>query len=511
MKPESDEFRRLSSAVDPDAPPMLELPEGEVDSLADGQIRSGKLAGHSMWSAIWILSIPVLAQQMLAATVGLADKMIAGFLPDGSAVPALDGIGIGAYVAWFIGIAMTGVGVGAQAIVSRAIGAGRLTEANEVTGRSLGVGLVWGIAVGAALYACVDPLIHICSLEGKAAEYCRQYVQVMAIAMPLTGIMTVGSMCLHGAGEATKPAYIALCVNVVNVLFAWLLSGVELRFGDTLIAAPLPIDPGEWGVMGIALGTAISYGVGALLTVVVLFRGVKDLRPTSRDLRPTWPTTWRIARVGIPNFLEGISLWAVNLFVMAFIGMIALTPHASGGTGGLVGAHMIAVQWEAFSFLPGFAMGAAAAALAGQYLGAGNAVMARKAVVACTGIAIAIMGSLGVLLLLLGEPLTRIISREPVHLAEVPKLLMICGAIQVFFAVGIVIRGGLRGAGDTTWVLLITVVSSYGVRLPLAWLLGVKLGGGLAGIWYGLCGELVVRGILFWWRFQSDGWLRRSI
>jgi Na+-driven multidrug efflux pump len=221
---------------------------------------------------------------------------------------------------------------------------------------------------------------------------------------------------------------------------------------------------------------------------------------------------WRIARIGVPNFAEGIAMWAVNLFVLMFIGMVAIARGASQDeAGGLIGAHMIAVQWEAFSFLPGFAMGIAAGALAGQYAGAGNIAKARQAIWACTWVGIILMGLMGIVFMVAGEPLTRLISREPIHLAETPRLLFICGIVQVFFALSMVIRNGLRGVGDTTACLIITVVSSYGVRLPAAWFLGVHLELGLAGIWMALCGELVVRGMLFLWRFLSPGWERLRV
>ena len=93
----------------------------------------------------------------------------------------------------------------------------------------------------------------------------------------------------------------------------------------------------------------------------------------------------------------------------------------------------------------------------------------------------------------------------------VPKLLIICGSIQVFFALNMVVRQGLRGVGDTRWTLLITTVSSYGVRLPLAYLFGVVMGLGLPGIWLGLCGEIVVRGMLFTARFLHGGWTKLKI
>jgi Na+-driven multidrug efflux pump len=74
-----------------------------------------------------------------------------------------------------------------------------------------------------------------------------------------------------------------------------------------------------------------------------------------------------------------------------------------------------------------------------------------------------------------------------------------------------VVRNGLRGVGDTTWILWITVVSCYGLRLPLAWYLGVHLGYGLVGIWWALSAELVVRGLLFLLRFLFGRWDRITV
>ena len=161
--------------------------------------------------------------------------------------------------------------------------------------------------------------------------------------------------------------------------------------------------------------------------------------------------------------------------------------------------------------MPGFALGTAAGTIAGQYLGAGNVRMARTAIITCTGIAMVFMGLVGLCFIFFGTQLTRVISDQPVLLEEVPKLLLICGSIQVFFALNMVVRQGLRGVGDTRWTLLITTVSSYGVRLPLAYLFGVTLEMGLPGIWLGLCGEIVVRGMLFTARFLHGGWSRLKV
>lgn len=479
---------------------------GPPPTTPDGRIRSGKLAGRSMASAIWVLAWPVLVQQMLQAFVGMSDKLFAGRLDPAERVAALDAIGIGSYIGWFIGIAMSGLGIGGQAIIARAMGAGDGPQADRALGQAIAVSAIWGLMVAVVLWFAAAPLGRVTGLDPEALDGLVTYLRVLAISMPAAGLMLVGSQCLHGAGETTWPAAIAVIVNIVNVTSSWLLSGVDVAIHvggrEWVLRDPLGLD---LGIAGIAGGTSLGYAVGAGCMLAVLLRGVRDLRLRRSAVRIERPMLARIVRIGVPNFAEGISMWAVNLFVLVFIGMVA---REQAGGRGLQGAHIIAVQWEAFSFLPGFAIGTAAAALAGQYLGAGRPDLARRAILACTGIAVVVMGLLGVVFIVGGELLTRIISSEPIHLETVPRLLVIAGLTQVFFAVTMVVRQGLRGVGDTTWCLILTSLSSYGVRLPATYLLGVTLGMGLEGIWIGLCGEFVIRAVLFSSRFLHGGWTR---
>jgi len=498
-------LRETSTSVSPDDPPLAAIALEEAEALPDseGAIRAGKLAGKSMWAAIWILAMPVLVQQLMIACVGLVDKIIAGSLPGAIVVPALDGLGIGSYVAWFIGIALAGLGIGGQAVIARAIGAGRLDESQRALAQAITVCVIWGAMVGVLLWFGAPPVARLCRLTPEAAMYCTQYIRTIALSMPIYSIMMVGAMCLHGAGETTRPSVISVQVNLLNIVLSWILSGADIRFGSTVFANPFAFD---LHVIGIALGTALSYAWGGLLTLFVLVRGVKDLRLRAPEMPPDRSMIRRIVRIGVPNFFEGISMWAVNIVILMFIGLIA-----AGGEQGLQGAHIIAVQWESFSFLPGFAIGTAAGALAGQYLGAGNARLAARSVLACTGVACIIMGLLGVVFMVAGHGLTALVSDQPVHLAHTPHLLFTCGTMQIFFAITMVVRQGLRGVGDATWVFIITTVSSYAVRLPAAYVLGVTLGLGLEGVWYALCGEFLVRAAMFCARFFHGGWKRLHV
>jgi putative MATE family efflux protein len=503
----------VESATSPDDPMSAASVAIEQEAIPDdeGVIKAGRLAGKSMSQAIWILALPVLLQQTMAAGVGFVDKLLAGNLPEAIARPAMDGVGIGSFVGWFIGIAMTGLGVGGQAIIARGMGSGDLRESQRALGQSVILSVTWGAAVAVLMIVLAEPLARYSNLSPQATADCVTYVRTLALGLPFCGLMMVGGMCLHGAGEAHKPFQIAVWVNIVNCVTSWLISGVEIGAFGATIPNPSPLDPAKWGVFGIAAGSSISYAVGAWLTWRVLRAGVKDLRlegPAEGGSVFSFDSamSWRIVRVGVPNFFEGLAMWAVSLFVLGFIGQAAARGLGTDSKEGLVGAHIITVQWEAFSFLPGFAMGTAAGALAGQYLGAGSPRLARAAIWRCTLVGMAIMGVMGVVFILLGRPLTAIISSDPLHLELVPRLLMIAGFAQVFFALAMVVRNGLRGVGDTKWILAITVISCFAIRLPLAWYLGVHLGHGLVGIWWGLMIELSLRGLFFLARFKFGAW-----
>ncbi len=462
-----------------------------------------------MWSAIWILALPILAQQTMAACVGLVDAIYTGQLPEPIVVPALDAIGIGSYLTWFIGIAMTGLGIGGQAIISRAMGRGDRVESHLVLGQSVVLSLVWGACIGLILWLGAWPVATLVRLSGEAAELLVVYIRIIAYSMPMAGLMMVGAMCLHGAGQTVAPSLIAVGVNLVNIVASWVLSGVDLTFGQWTLVNPFSVD---MELAGIAWGTSGSYVFGAVLTLYILKRGVKDLRLETRDLSLDRRMMMRIIRVGGPGFADSVMMWSANLLVLLVIGMVAAAEAVNGAPKeGLQGAHLIAIRWESFSFLPGFAVGTAAGALAGQYLGAGNPRMARRSILACTWIAVVIMGVLGLVFIFAGGFLTRIISHQEVHLQETPALLVICGIVQVFFAITMVLRQSLRGVGDTRWSFLITTFASFFIRLPAAWLLGVTFGLGLKGIWIGLSGEIVLRAGFFAWRFLHGGWMKISV
>lgn len=481
----------------------------------DGRFKSGRLAGLTLGPALFILSWPVITESFLNSLVGLVDTTLAAGLPNGEA--AADAIGGASYIMWFIGLVIMALGVGATALVSRTVGRSRLAAARTVLGQTTSLALICGVFVGVFIYMVSPAVVTILNMSADAGAAFRDYMHIIALGVPAASLLFGLIACARGAGDSVSPLWAMVIRNIVNIAVSWVASGAE-AFGH----AP-PVSLGM-GVAGIAAGTVAGDIAGVLVILLQARSGRWGIRLRLKRMKPHWITVRRIVRLGIPNFFETFGMWIGNFFVVAFVGLLARQLN----TEGLLGAHIIAIRIEAFSFLPGFAMGSAAATLAGQYLGARRPDLAKRAVLVATGVASTLMAAIGLAFILIPRPITGLLSQQDSHLAIVPHLLIICGFVQIPFALGIVFRSAMRGAGDVKAVMVITWITTYAIRLPLAYICsGVDIpvpfrpdlvihnpapwDPSLQGLWIGLCSELILRGALFTGYFMRGRWLNAKV
>lgn len=495
--------------------PAAETRAGRRSLTPDGRLRTGRLAGLSVNRAIWVLSWPILIESLLNSLVGLTDTVLATQIGEAET----DAIGGAAYIGWFIGLIIMAIGVGSTALISRAVGGGRIGVANAGVGQTVLLQAVTGLGVAVLLVLMAEPVAASLNMSERATEAFVEYLRIIAIATPFMALVFGCIACSRGAGDSFRPLGVMVIVNLVNIVSSWVLAGVDISVAATesapartILANPFGFD---MGVRGIAAGTLIAHIVGAGLMLWILISGKTGVQLKRRWLRPHWHTIRRLVRIGLPNFFETFGMWFGNFLVLLMVGWLAME--------GLLGAHIVAIRIEAFSFLPGFAMGTAAATLAGQYLGAGSMEMAKRAVFRCTLVGASLMGLMGAAFVLFPRQIVGVFTTQPTHLEVAPDLLVLCGLVQVPFALAIVFRGAMRGAGDVKACMVITWITTYGVRLPFVYLLsGVEvpipfmdamiphplgLEPSLRGVWAGMCLELLIRGLIFSVRFARGKWM----
>jgi len=413
-------------------------------------------------------------------------------------VALTDAMGATGYVAWFGLVLQGAVATGGTAIVARLTGANEAKNASHACAQCILLGLFAGLLSCLIVQASLPLMLgKFIILSPQAYEYAYSYMQLVSLSYPISGMVLAATASLRGSGDTKTPFKVMLLVDLINAMLAALFAlGPEPFFG--------------WGVKGLALAMLGGYSSGLLYIYFIFVKKRRTARVEGHqlgELAPDWHNLRvdrgmlaRIMRIGVPQAVEIFGVFAIHFYVISVISKLQ--------TAGSLGAHIIAVRTEAMSFMPGFAIGSAVAALVGQYLGAGSPSQAREAIVQALKWGACLMGSIGLCFMLFAEPLALIFASRTPQLAEMSApLIRICGATEAFFAVCIVFKFALRGAGYTRQVMLASYAVMGFFRIVVISALAHYFTLSLNLIWIVFGVDLVVQSLVFWRMFKAGKWM----
>ncbi len=426
------------------------------------------------------LAWPVIVANFLQVLAVTIDLVMVGRI----GVTELNAVGIGGNIVFFTFVVMIGITSGTIALVARSTGARNKREADHFLSQSLVSGVLLSLpmmTVGLLFSGLlVGPFSPTPEIQALAADY----VSIIFLSVPFLFVIFISNAALRAAGDTKTPLIIGVIENIINFGINYTL--VFGNFGFPAL-----------GVRGAAIGTAISYFVGAVL-FLALFAD-RRLRVGIRRERPfvNWPSIRRLLRIGIPAATEqfafqlGILIWIV--FVVSF-GSDALA------------AHQIGLRVQSFAFMPGLGLSIASSALVGQNLGAKLPDRAERSARESTKLSILVMGVIAAFNFVFA-PWIALAFAEPGAAVDLAVLFIRLHAISIP-AVGafFTLSGSLRGAGDTRWPLYASLVGTYIVRLPLSAFLGYTMGLGLFGVWVALPIEYYLRALIIIPRFNGGAW-----
>jgi putative MATE family efflux protein len=442
---------------------------------------------------IWRLAVPAVLQQLFLTSHFFVDtKMIADY---GGADPApLAAMGVIGPLVWSVTVIATITSIGTTAIVARRIGAGRAGAATHATRVALLLALGTGVLVAAAGVCLRVPIVALFTSllppdEGGAAVagMAERYLYWVFLLFPLRAVVVTLEAALRGAGESVLPFLGGVSSTAANIAgnFLWI-------FGS--LGAP------ELGVEGAGLATGL-----APLAELALIGGALALARSPR-LRvgggAPGPREKGIAReilrISAPALVGAVTFHAGFLVYQSAI--FGLDPSA-------IAAHRVAITLQSLGFLPAAGFHAAAASLSGRLLGAGDRELAREAAQRNLRLGLLFVAPVSLGFLLAAGSLVGFIAEIPGTIAAAACCLRI-GALEIPFLLATEsLTGTLRGAGATRAPMRITAIGTWGVRVPLAWILAHGTPLGLAGIWVATVVDWIVRGALTAAAVRSGAWL----
>lgn len=422
---------------------------------------------------VWRLSLPAILTQITTIAMQYIDSAMVGALgADASA-----SIGLVASTTWLFGGITGGVSAGFSVLASHHVGAEDDRGARTVVRHGLAAGLLLALLLSGLAALIREPLPRWLRGEEAIRGGASAYFLTFAFMLPFSQLNSLCASFLQSAGDMVRPSALNAVMCVLDVAFNALF---------------IP----RYGVFGAGLGTASACAVVSLLMAGQCLLRDKHLRLNRRERDRLNPAILKKAfRIGFPVALQEIFL---NTAMIAQTRIIAPLGAVS------VAAHSFAVTAEAFCYMPGYGLGAAAATLVGRSVGAGKTALARQQGNICIAMGALFMAVTAGIMAAICPWVFRLLTPvESVRTLSV-QVLRIALLAEPLYGVSIVAAGALRGTGDTFVPSLMNLCSIWLVRLGLALLLVPPYG--LRGMWIAMAAELCVRGLLMLLRQLTTKW-----
>jgi len=451
------------------------------------------------------LAVPAAGSAMLQVIHRAVDMYWLGRL----GTDALASIAVSMITVWMFAALGTLVGVGLTALVARYVGAGR-PDAARYVGRQ---GLLWsgaiGLVAGVVGWALTPYVFTAANAAPAVAEAGTSYTRIFWGGGVFVLLQQAGDAVFRGHGNTRVPFLVAVLSLLANVVL------------DPLLIhgwGPVP----ALGVPGAAWATLLATVLGVVLLLAALVRRghLARAQPPEAEMRLVETTRLgapgalgldravllRMARVGTPLAASGLFFTSIYLVIHR----IAADAGGAAAQAGLGIGH----TGEGVAYVLSLGWSAAASALVGQCLGAGDAPgaerVAWRAVLQCAVLCLA----WALVLFFLAEDLASVLTlqREAglearAHAASYFRIVAFCLVPQ---AMEIVLDGAFGGAGLTLPPMVISSVFSL-LRIPLALLLAFPLGLGVDGIWWTIAATAALRGLVAGAWFLRGTWKTRTV
>ena len=436
------------------------------------------LTEGKVWKVIVRFALPLLVGNLLQQFYNITDSIIVGqFLGK----EALAAVSASFFIYYFIISLVIGVGSGTTVVISQLFGAKQYQKVQLAFSSFFIFMLVGGIILSIAGIIFAEPVFRLTNTPEEvipqAVAYFRIYIGGTFLFVTFNSIISI----LRGVGESVRPMLFILITTVLNIAF------------DLLFILVF-----KWGIEGAARATVVSQGIGMCIALAYVNNTHPLLSIKKQDMLFDWKLFKESLEIGLPTSVQQC---AIALGLIALLGIVnsfgtnTLTAYGAAGK-------IDTIITQAILTLSG-----ALAAFCGQNIGAGRLDRVKKGVqfTMYTNIALGLLTFAAVYLF--GNEMMRIFTKDIDVVAIGKEYLLIIGGFFIVHGALNVYNGALRGAGDTLFPMITSLVCLWLIRIPLAYYLSSWLGRN--GIWWAIGISITIGLIVTFVYYKIGFWKRR--
>ena len=436
--------------------------------------------------ALVALLLPLIAEQALSVTIGLADTLMVSSVGEA----AVSGVSLVDSFNTLMIQVMSALATGGAVVTSQYIGHREPKNAKAAAAQILFVLASFSLVVAAVVVVGRHAILRgiFGSIDADVMRYAETYFLLSALSYPFIGLYNAGAALFRAQGNSKISMLSSLVMNVINIG-----GNAVLIYGFGM------------GVLGAALASLVSRAVSCLVVLWLLQRPACPLRVDGlRALAPDGGLIRRILRVGIP---AGI---ANGMFQIGTLSVSSLTSPL--GTAAIA-ANAVANTASTFLNIPANAVGMAALTVVGQCLGAGEKEQAvyysrRLLLTAYCGAWVMNLSAF----LFANRFVISLFNLSPEAQTMALQVMVWFNFVSLFFwPSSFTLPNILRAAGDARFTMAVSILSMWVFRVGFCYVMVLGFHGRLLSIWMGMFLDWVFRSLCFFVRFARGRWMEQSV
>ena len=430
------------------------------------------------------LAGPIFVETLLVMMLGAVDTFMLSRYSDNSVAA----VGVVNQLMNLVFLLFEVISLGTSILCSQYIGAGQREKVIQVVGTSLLFNFFFGILVSIALLFLAEDLLMLMGLRPDLMADGQPYMQIVGGFAFLQALSLSLSASLRSADKAKYPMYVAMVVNVLNIIGNYAL--IFGKFGMPAL-----------GVEGAAISTSFCRFVSVIILFAILFKKHIPSFPKELFTPFPWVELKNLLKIGIPSAGEHMSYSLSQIVITYFINIISNQALAT---------RSYVTNIVMFTFIFALSIAQGGAILIGHLVGMKKIQAAYTIGKRIMRMGAAMSVSLALLTALFGKQILSLLTSDPWIIATGASILW----VEVFLEHGRALNffgvNALRSTGDIYFPVNVGIIVMWTVQVIGSYVLGINMGWGLVAMWAVFALDENIRGLIFVHRWNSFKWVGKG-
>lgn len=436
---------------------------------------------RAVHGSLLALAWPIFIEQGLRVMIGTVDTLMVSHIGD----DAVAGLSVANQIVMLFIISFAFIGIGSSVVITHHLGAGDREGADKISATAISTNFWIGFAASVVISLFSTPMLRLMQVPGGPLVYATPFLALMGGTLFLESINVSIAATLRAHTYTRDAMLVALGQNILNIA-----GNCLLLFG--LLGFP------RLGVIGVAISSVFSRVVSCIALAIILKRRT-HLKLGWRDfVSINMERVRRVLHIGLPAAGENISYWTAFMVVTTFVARMGATQLAT---------QTYTLNINRWVILLNVSIGLGTEILIGHLIGAGLFEKAYRELLRSLRIAFCCAIGGMIILSLVAPWVIGVFTSTPAIIASATILIRMGLLLEPGRVFNVVVISSLRATGDARFPVIAGFICMWGLWVPLAWFLGIKLGLGLVGIWISMICDEWTRGLLMYSRWSKRKWM----